>query len=79
MAFVIRNDGGQFLGLYGWSAPAQAMRFSTKDDAESYNQKRRAGGTVTTHAFDDNRVPGVATDYDPFGLGTSDFTNGNRS
>jgi hypothetical protein len=78
MAFVIQDPKApkMFLSVFGWVHQNTAMRWRTKEDADHYNAKRGNPGVVVSATFDDRHVPGVATDYDPFGLGTANFSKG---
>lgn len=74
MAYIIQHrDGGRFLSLYGWGSKTSALRWSDERGAEGYNRDHGDAGVVVKADYDDTRRPDVATEYDPFGLGTSNL------
>jgi hypothetical protein len=73
--FVIRHADKQdhYWSLYGWAPLLNALRFSSEADAQGFRRDHGLGsetGGAVIHgiAFDDERRPDVATDYNPFAV-----------
>ncbi len=69
--FVIRHadKADHYWSLYGWAPLLNALRFSSEADAQGFGRDHGLGGAaIHGIAFDDERRPDVATDYNPFAV-----------
>lgn len=68
--FVVKSQN-KYASFFGWTpAIGHALKFQTVGDAEGYAKKQCVGilTEVESVATEENPMPQVTADYDPFGV-----------